>query len=550
MNIRSHVTSAALAAAALLSPRYAAAAAAQFMDYITPTPIVGSLSSTCWGAAQVGHRDQSNGLEDKTLTNWNYWDGGIIKDEQTGVYHMFASRWKQSDGHNGWQNDSHCVHATSNNLIGPYVDQGLCFPNDNGGMCHNVNALKLKAGDASGKQYAITCSGGVSGSGRAYGAASLDGPWTYLGNVQLDANGYSGEYSTADNFREMLRADGQQYECINSRLGIADNVIGPYKDQLANNFTNTVAGSPTVNMEDPFLFYAGGVYHVMFHQWSSGQAFLYTSQDGIHSWKLDPGLAYDPSTNMVRYTDGTVNHWPIMERASVYVENGHAVALTFAVLNVQKADDHGNDGNGSKIIVVPFNGRAYDCDHYNVGCDSAADAGQAADAGGRRDAGADGRDAGMPGTGGGHGGAAGAGATGHGGQGGGSAVGGTAGMAGGAGAMTATGGKGGGTGGAAVSGGTGGLATGSGGATGGIGGHAGLAGGPGTGSSGCSCVIAASSADCGPAALGALLLLGCALAVTRRRDRGSRLRRASPRQTCASAPGRNRDPERSRHRPT
>ncbi|HVT09749.1 MAG TPA: glycoside hydrolase family protein, partial [Polyangia bacterium] len=409
MTARSRLALAVLASLAPPAARDARAAAAQFMDYITPTPIVGSLSKTCWGAAQVGARDQSNGLEDRTLSNWNYWDGGIIKDEQTGVYHMFASRWKQSDGHGGWQNDSHCVHATSNSLFGPYTDQGLCFPNDNGGMCHNVNALKLKTGDASGKQYAITCSGGVAGSGRAYGAASLDGPWTYLGNLQLDPNGYSGEYSTADNFREMLRADGQQYECINSRLGVADNLLGPYKDQLANNFTSTVSGSPTVNMEDPFLFYAGGVYHVMFHQWSSGQAFLYTSQDGIHGWKLDPGVAYDPATNMVRYTDGTVNHWPIMERASVYVENGHAVALTFAVLNVQKADDHGNDGNGSKIIVVPFNGRAYDCDHFNVGCDAGNDGGTAMD-GGR------GSDAGTAATGG-RGGGAGAGGRGGGGAG-------------------------------------------------------------------------------------------------------------------------------------
>lgn len=77
MNSRSHVSSAALVAAVLLAPGYAEAAAAQFMDYITPTPIVGSLSSTCWGAAQVGRRDQSNGLEDRSLSNWNYWDGGI-----------------------------------------------------------------------------------------------------------------------------------------------------------------------------------------------------------------------------------------------------------------------------------------------------------------------------------------------------------------------------------------------------------------------------------------------------------------------------------------
>ncbi len=381
-----------IAAVVTLAGNFAAGgaqAAPQWADYFMPTPIISPLSSTCWGAKQVGPRDQSNGLEDKTLANWNYWDGGIIKDEQTGIYHMFASRWNQADGHNGWQYDSHCVHATSNNLYGPYTDQGLCFT-DNGGMCHNVNALKLKTGDTSGKKYAITCSGSVAGSGRAYGADSLDGPWTYIGDIRLDLNGYSGEYSTGDNFRTILRPDGQ-YECMNSRIGLADNVLGPYKAQMANNFVNMVPNSPTTNMEDPFIFYAGGAYHVIYHCWSTGVAYFYTSQDGITNWHLDPGpssttaAAYDPSTNMVHYTDGTVDHWPLLERASVYVENGHAVAMTFAAIDVQKEDDHGNDGNGSKVIVVPFDGQ--DFDSGSPPCSGTCGAGGTSSSGGSSGAG-------------------------------------------------------------------------------------------------------------------------------------------------------------------
>lgn len=334
------------------------AAVQQWMDYFQPTPIVGSLSSTCWGAAQVGPRDQANGLEDKPMKSWNYWDGGIIKDEQTGIYHMFASRWSQSDGHGGWQYDSHCVHATSNDLYGPYTDKGLCFT-DNGGMCHNVNALKLKPTDTSGKKFAITCSGSVSGSGRVYGADALDGSWTYLGDLKLDLNGYSGRFSSGDNFRTMLRPDGQ-YECINSRLGLADNVLGPYKAQMANDFVYSVPGSPTTNMEDPYLFYSGNQYHVFYNCWSEKKAYFYSSTDGIHDWKLEQGYAYDPTSNMVRYSDGTINHWALLERPSVYLENGHAVAATFAAINVPKDQDTGNSGNGSKVIVVPIDGRSFD----------------------------------------------------------------------------------------------------------------------------------------------------------------------------------------------
>jgi hypothetical protein len=337
------------------------AAVQQWMDYFQPTPIIGSLSSTCWGAAQVGPRDQSNGLEDKAMKSYNYWDGGIIKDEQTGIYHMFASRWSQSFGHNGWMSDSHCVHATSTNLYGAYTDKGQCFT-DNGGMCHNVNALKLRDGDTSGKKFAITCSGSVAGSGRVYGADSLDGPWTYLGDLKLDLNGHTGRYSSGDNFRTILRPDGQ-YECINGLIGLADNVLGTYKAQMSGKFTDTVPGhidpSCQNNMEDPYLFYSGSQYHVFYNCWSAKKAYFYSSTDGIN-WKAEDGYGYDPTSNMVRYTDGTINHWELLERPSVYLEGGHAVAMTFAAINVPKDQDTANSGNGSKVIVVPVDGLSYD----------------------------------------------------------------------------------------------------------------------------------------------------------------------------------------------
>jgi hypothetical protein len=47
-------------------------------------------------------------------------------------------------------------------------------------------------------------------------------------------------------------------------------------------------------------------------------------------------LAYDPTTNFCRYTDATVNHWHKLERPGVLLENGHVIALTFAVLDTPK----------------------------------------------------------------------------------------------------------------------------------------------------------------------------------------------------------------------
>jgi hypothetical protein len=74
------------------------------------------------------------------------------------------------------------------------------------------------------------------------------------------------------------------------------------------------------------------------------------------------GLAYDPTTDFVRYTDGTVDHWALIERPGVFLENGHVAYFTFAVLDLPKNQELPNDIHGSKVIVVPFDGIAFDRD--------------------------------------------------------------------------------------------------------------------------------------------------------------------------------------------
>ncbi|HEX9058978.1 MAG TPA: carbohydrate-binding protein [Clostridia bacterium] len=325
--------------------------AASFIDYFKPTQITGSLSSSCWGAAAVGARDQSNGLEDKTMSKYCYWDGGIIKGSD-GKYHMFASRWDQSAGHNGWFG-SVAVHATSSNLYGPYTDQGMCWPNDQGGKGHNVVPFQLKDG-----RYAVL----VSETRRPadiFVSNSLDGPWSKLGSVSIAQNSYSSLY-TASNVYIMLRPDGR-YELIerDAVIGIADNVTGPYTIQGTNIYAK-IPGCPTVNMEDPVMWYSGGLYHIVVNKWDTRKAYHLTSKDGISNWKLDSGYAYDPAANFIRYTNGTVNHWNKIERPNVYMEDGHVVAMTFATVDVDKNNELGNDSHGSKVIVVPFDGASLD----------------------------------------------------------------------------------------------------------------------------------------------------------------------------------------------
>ena len=272
---------------------------------------------------------------------------------------MFASRWSQSAGHTAWMGDSHVVRAASPNLYGPYTDQGLAFT-DNDGLGHNVNVLKLRAGDACGKQYAITLSGGVPGSGRVYGADFLTGPWTFLGEVQVAAGS---NFSTRNNMQIILRPDGT-YEAIESRgiVAISENVMGPYVAQGDSFYSILQETADLGKLEDPTLWYSGGKYHVITNEWNMRKAFHLYSEDGKTNWQLDTGLAYDPTADFVRYADGTVNHWRKIERPRAYIENGHVAAFTFAAINVEKEQDLGNDRHGSKVIVVPFDGVAFDRD--------------------------------------------------------------------------------------------------------------------------------------------------------------------------------------------
>ena len=194
-----------------------AQSAKTFIDYFLPMPITGALSKDIWGAQTVGPRDPQNGLEDVTMQQWNYWDGKILKGPD-GKYHLFASRWEQSRGHKGW-GGSKAVHAVSDHLTGPYVDKGLCWPDDQGGKGHNVTALQLPDG-----RYAIVVS--ETRPGAVFVSDSLDGPWKLLGNLTVEGQ----PKWRASNEIVLARPDGR-FEML-GRGGIVrisdHDVLGPY----------------------------------------------------------------------------------------------------------------------------------------------------------------------------------------------------------------------------------------------------------------------------------------------------------------------------------
>jgi hypothetical protein len=341
-----------------------------FIDYFRPTPVSAPLSTAVWGAATVGPRLTSNGLEDPTIKQWNYWDGKILRGPD-GKYTMFASRWDQAAGHRGWGN-SRAIEAVSNTLLGPYHDTGLLWAGNQDGKGHNVTALQLAD-----HSYAAVVS--ETRNGDVFTSKSIAGPFTYLGPITVNQAAFNSLRTPADanalhtpnprpwhgsNVSLILRPDGQ-YEIIqrSGQILLSKNILGPYEiqgDSIYRNLTG-LAQDKLGQLEDPVIWSSGGWYHVLVNNWGDRRAYHLISRDGIAHW-LYQGVAYYPEADFIRYTNGQVNHWNKLERPGVVLENGHVTALTLAVIDVPKEQENGNDDHGSKIVVIPFDGAALDRD--------------------------------------------------------------------------------------------------------------------------------------------------------------------------------------------
>ena len=202
---------------------------------------------------------------------------------------MFASRWDQAKGHNGWFG-SQAVHAVSDKVTGPYIDQGLCWPDNEGGKGHNVTALVLPDG-----RYAVVVS--ETRPGDVFVSKSLDGPWDYLGRIQVAANEFSGG-GRMSNVSIMVRPDGgfQIVPRSGAILISKTGILGPYTVQGPSIYP-TVPGLPQHdlgNLEDPVVWFSGGLYHIVVNNWSDRKAYHLTSVDGITGWTVSgPGLRPD-----------------------------------------------------------------------------------------------------------------------------------------------------------------------------------------------------------------------------------------------------------------
>jgi MYXO-CTERM domain-containing protein len=543
----------------------AVAQAKSFEEYLKPTPITCSpLSSATWGAVGVLPRDTCNGIESAkgaaVPPDYYYWDGQIIRAKD-GKYHMFMSTWAGSAGFNPGWTGSDAYHAISEtSVLGPYKRQDFVYSNNGSHKGHNVSALELPDGS-----YAVVVSEIVPFT--IYKSNSLDGPWVAC----QPTSGIGGS-----NISLVPRHDGRfQIVERNGTIAISDTLCGNYVKQkpmltYAQNTTdaqgNPVVGSiyakrtsiPGVSnpsylwQEDPHIWRSGGTYHVIYSGSGDRVGWWVHSVDGINDWK-DGGYAWSPRDYQKIFCyegSTTCSQWYKMERPGVVLQDGHPTHITWAVADVDKDNMiPAGSNHGSKVIVVPFDGVAFDADNGTGAVGGSSGSGGAGGNPGKGGAGGTSGSGGKGGAAGGTSGSGGApmgGASGRGGSGGSVASGGTmggvdAGATGGtssggtvgSGGALASGGASGGTssGGAVGSGGTTSTASGgssaSGGAPSGSGGSSSSGGSSGAdastgatgGEGGCACALGTNAA---PGPLGSVLL-GLTVALSlRRRRRGFR----------------------------
>jgi hypothetical protein len=333
-------------------------------------PTVSPLSSASWGDAALP-RDLSNGIESAmgagVHPQWYYWDGQIIKAKD-GKYHMFMSTFDaNSNFGTSWQG-SDAYHAISDtNVLGPYKRQDYVYSSHKG---HNVSAAELPDGS-----YVVIVSEIVPF--QLFKSTSLDGPWTGC-SPQSDIG--------ASNISMFPRHDGKfQITERHGQIAISDTLCGHYvKQNPTCSYTQSSDAAGTIYpkrtsipgvsnpqytwQEDPHIWRSGGTYHIIYSGSGDRVGWHVYSPDGITGWK-DNGYAWSPRDykKIFCYEGSTTcNAWYKMERPSVVLQDGHPTHITWAVSDVDK-DNQVTPGtnHGTKVVVVPFDGVAFDADFGN-----------------------------------------------------------------------------------------------------------------------------------------------------------------------------------------
>ena len=110
---------------------------------------------------------------------------------------------------------------------------------------------------------------------------------------EVDVNGFEAREGRMSNVSLLLRPDGN-FEIVARCGAIMTGTKGiPEPDKLqGRSIYPSIAGLPRLNLEDPVIWYSGGMYPNVVNCWSARNAFHLTSPVGIRNgtdWKLADG---------------------------------------------------------------------------------------------------------------------------------------------------------------------------------------------------------------------------------------------------------------------
>jgi hypothetical protein len=290
------------------------------------------------------------------------WCGSVVKGEDN-RYHMFASRWPKAfkmSPH--WLFSCEVVRASSDTPEGPYhFEEVVLGPRDpkyfDGRNQHNPSIKKF------GDTYYLYYFGATYDepypapdeeisheryvevwNRKRIGLAtskSVFGPWARPDKPLLEPRPGKWDCTATTNPSAAMLPDGTTYMIYKSRsgdgaplqLGItrAPHPSGPYErisDEPAFQFDD-----PALHIEDPYLWYAGGMFHVIMKddfkmedgsteggitgEWGAG---IYATSKDCLTWEIaDPPKAY---SRTVLWDDGTTTVQPNLERPNLLIQDG------------------------------------------------------------------------------------------------------------------------------------------------------------------------------------------------------------------------------------
>lgn len=278
------------------------------------------------------------------MPGYYLWDPSVI--EVDGKYHLFASRWPEDKGGEGWY-ESEIIRATSDSLFGPYTFQEVVMtpkghPWATRG-CHNPKIMKLK------DKFLLYYLGiPVWQTGFAY-SDKITGPWKILPKPTIPTNNPSVVINSDNSVyavgKRLLAVPGAKHYTKIMQAFEAKNIDGPYT--LVNDTTNRLPNN--YELEDPTIWRAKDSYHIICMDWQGKATGVwkglvhYSSVDGIN-YILNSKTPLWNRDEILYFTDGNSMKLSKVERPQVFLnKDSQVIALLVAAEPYPK---------GSSFIII------------------------------------------------------------------------------------------------------------------------------------------------------------------------------------------------------